>query len=65
MKKSYSVNTLSQFSQSEEQVLLDELGMKKNTKSPSELSIQNILGFSKSLSVRKSKRHGLIEHHLN
>jgi len=65
MKNTYSLNSLSQFSQSEEQALLEELGMKKNTKSPSELSIQKILGFSQSISVRKSKRHGLIEHHLN
>lgn len=67
MKNQYSFNldTLSQFTNSEEQSLLEGLGMKKKNQSPSELTIQKILGFSKSISVRKSERHGLIEHHLN
>lgn len=65
MKDAYSLDQLTDFIQSEERKFLEESHMKNNQDGPSEWTIQKILGFSKSLSVRKSAVIGRIEQTLN
>jgi len=65
MKNAYSLNQLADFIQSGEHKFLEESHMKDNEAGPSEWTIQKILGFSRSLSVRKSSVLGKIEQTLN
>ncbi len=60
----YSLDSLAQFSQEEAQHI-DELGLNGMKESPSETSIQNILNYSKQLSVRSSEVLGRYEQNLN
>lgn len=61
MKNAYSQNLLSDFIQSEESRLKEEVEMARNNVGPSEMTIQKILGFSKAYSVSSSKILGKIE----
>lgn len=65
MKNAYSHDLLADFVNSEEHKLLEETHMAHNKVGPSEWTIQKILGFSKSLSVRKSSVLGSFEQTLN
>lgn len=65
MKNAYSLDLLTDFVQSEEKKLLEESNMIPDQNGPSEWTIQKLLGFSKSLSVRKSSVLGTIEQTLN
>lgn len=65
MKNAYSHDLLSDFVNSEEHKLREETDMVNDKVGPSEWTIQKILGFSKSLSVRKSDVLGRFEQTLN
>ena len=64
MEHTYSLNALSDFVQ-EEAAQLDAIGLKTQPLSPSEFTLQKILGFSKQFSVRPSSTLGRYEQHLN
>lgn len=60
----YSLDSLAQFSK-EEAHYLEQVGLKDEQAAPSEASIQNILSYSKQLSVRNSLVLGTYEQNLN
>jgi demethoxyubiquinone hydroxylase (CLK1/Coq7/Cat5 family) len=60
----YSLDSLAQFSQ-EEAEHLDKLGLNDMKEAPSESCVQNILNYSKQLSVRSSDVLGRYEQNLN
>ena len=65
MKNAYSLDTLADFVK-EEDSELEKVGLKSfHSGGPSEFTIQKILGFSKQLSLRKSKTLGNYEQNLN
>lgn len=64
MKNAYPLNSLSDFTQKETEELTD-MGLRHKLDSPSEMTIQRILGFSKQLSVRPSKSLGQYVQNLN
>jgi hypothetical protein len=57
-----NLNSIQNISDEIEQYLQTE---NKNQVSPSKISINNILNYSRSLSIRKSKQFGFIENVLN
>lgn len=64
MQNDYSLDSLSEFVQKEAQEL-DALGLSEQEEGPSENAVQNILNYSKQLSVRKSVTLGVYEQNLN
>lgn len=62
MKNAYSQDLLTDFLNSEEHKLQEEIEMTHDKVGPSEWTIQKILGFSKALKVTKSSMIGHIEH---
>lgn len=64
MQNNYSIEALSEFVQTESSEL-ESLQMAPGQQSPSEFTLQTILGFSKQLSVRPSSTLGRYEQNLN
>jgi hypothetical protein len=68
MKQTSTLQSLTQFVQEEEEMILS-LGLKKSNEqkqfAPKQSTINNILSFSKAYSVKKSKNVGHIEQMLN
>lgn len=65
MKKVYSHYTLTDFLNSEEHKLQDDMTAITQGEGPSEWSLRKILGFSASLKIERSKSLGLIERFQN
>jgi hypothetical protein len=65
MKKVYSQNVLTDFLNSEEIKLQEEMITTNVNGAPSEWTIRTILGFSASLKVEHSKTLGKFEHYQN
>lgn len=61
MKNAYSQDLLTDFLNSEEHKLQEEIEMVNDKVGPSEWTIQKILGFSKALNVTKSSTLGRFE----
>ena len=57
MENNYSLESITEFVNQEEEHLKD-VGLKSDVEGPSEQTIQNILSYSKQLSVRKSQTLG-------
>jgi hypothetical protein len=65
MKNAYSQGFLSDFLNSEETRLQQEIEMTNDKVGPSEWTIQKILGYSKSLNIQKSSMIGDFEQFSN
>lgn len=66
MSENFTLNDLADFYKNEQTMLNDLFGTKKNEhNSPKKQTIQNILNYSKALSVRKSDNLGHLEFVLN
>lgn len=64
MQNKYSLNTLAEFVKTETEEL-ETLGLSAEVQEPSEHALQNILNYSKQLSVRKSRTLGSYIQNLN